>query len=255
MSSLFKLGAAVFGSSLSLFKKQCHAATDCDLKHPLVTPAEEPWFYDWDGRQNQCQQAKGVRNIFLIRHGQYQMQAPVKRLTNLGLLQADNLGRFLKKFIPTEFNLKEVDLQVYNSPVVRAEQTRKRAMIQSGLCNVCAITDNRLAEGCPIWPNPPYANYEVPWEDVNQVRSNLNDWFKEKMHRSASDRDSVELYFCHGNVTRFMTLKLLQMPLMRWSGFVVKHCSITWFKIFPDGRVSCVCMGDAGFLDIDQCTE
>jgi len=254
MSSLLKLGSAFFGgslTSLSLFKKQSLAAPDCG--HPLVEMREEPWNYNWDGRHGQnC--GTGVRNIFLIRHGQYQTRAPVMRLTNTGLYQADRLGEFLKKFIPTEFDLNAVDLQVFNSPVIRAEQTMKRAMIKSEICNARSVTDNRLAEGCPIMPNPGYEGYEPCWQDVKFMRDNLNDWFRERMHRSSSNRDSVELYFCHGNVTRFLTMKLLQMPLCAWSRFTVKHCSISWFKIFPDGRVSCVTLGDVGFMDLDYWT-
>jgi len=265
MSALLKLGSAVFGgslTSLSLFKKQSFAETSfgpprspcrpssSSSEHPLVTPASESWHWNWDGRQNNPGCYSGVRNIFFIRHGEYETEARVAQLTDRGVKQARMLGTFLKKFADKEFpNLRDMDVRCYHSGVLRAEQTCSEAMkVCSGL-DLKPRLENRLAEGWPMYPSPSFEGALPCNQEVVQCRNRLNSFFQERMHRSSCNQDTFELYFCHGNVARFLTLKLLQMPLLAWSRFIIGHCGITWIRIFPDGRVSCLTYGDTGFLD------
>ena len=259
MSALLKLGSAVFGgslTSLSLFKKQSFADADC-RPIALHSVPNYSWNYNWDGRQNfqKDGQSKGTRNLLFIRHGQYQKNTLQKSPTQLGGYQAVKLGEFLNKF-KDEFDLEEMDVKVYHSSMKRAVETHDIAMKQCEFpCDYKVIVEPRIVEGCPMVPDPPYPNYDVPVDMIKEVRNNLNSFFKDIIHRSNTDKNSFEMYFCHSNVIKFLTLKLLQLPLNAWSRFNIKHCSITWFRIFSDGRVSCLTFGDAGFLEYANCTD
>ena len=262
MSALLKLGSAFFGgslTSLSLFKKQSFAEADCqqNLNFQVHQAKTVPWKYNWDKRQDQVingVKPTGVRNLFFIRHGQYKTLTPFKFLSDLGIEQAVYLGRFLKQFKDT-FDLEQMEVKIYTSPMNRAKQTCKIAMEYAKLDEqYVSIEEPRLEEGCPIYPDPPFDGWDPNIADVANKRTELNEFFKEHMHRSSSNKDSFELYFCHGNIIRFLTLKLLQLPLNAWSRFDLHHCSITWFRIFPNGKVSCLTYGDAGFLDVEKCT-
>ena len=278
MSSLLKLGSAVFGSSitsLALFQKQSFANSDCGPPsyfsqcnpppcspppqcppppcnpppprcNDLVSPADEPWAWNWDGRQNHPMR-QGTRNIFFIRDAHHDLEGRITQLTEKGMQQSQMLGRFLAKFATKEFNLCNMDVRCYHSGVLRAEQTCYEAM-KAGL-NLNMMMECRLAEGCPMYPNPRFPNYNPCSQDVQTCRNRLNSFVKERMHRSDCDMDTFELYFCHANVARFLTLKLLQMPLSAWSRLLIGHCGITWLKIHPDGRVRCMTFGDTGFFD------
>merc|ERR1712168_1167823 len=259
MSALLKLGSAVFGGSLtnlSLFKKQSFADADCK-PIALHSVPNYNWNYNWDGRQNfgKDGQSKGTRNVLFIRHGQYQKDTQHKSLTQLGRHQAVTLGGFLNKF-KEEFDLEEMDVKVYHSSMKRAFETCDIAMNQCDFpCDYDIICEPRIVEGCPIVPDPNYPSYNIPVEYIKEVRNNLNSFFKDTMHRSNKDEDSFEMYFCHSNVIKVLTLKLLQLPLNAWSIFKIKDCSITLFRIFSDGRVFCLTFGDAGFLEYTKCTD
>lgn len=256
MLTLLRLGSATLAGSLASLPSFVYADADCS-PIALHSVADYPWNYNWDRKQNFCvdKQSKGTRNLLFIRHGEYQKETKLQSLSQLGQTQAVQLGTFLNKF-KDEFRLEEMDMKVYHSTMRRAHETCRIALNQCDFpCNYDVIEEPRIEEGCPMLPDPNYPNYNPPVSIIKVVRNNLNSFFKERIHRSSTDKDSFELYFCHSNVIKFLTLKLLQLPLNAWSRFNIKHCSISWFRITPDGRVSCLTFGDAGFIEYKNCTD
>ena len=60
------------------------------------------------------------------------------------------------------------------------------------------------------------------------------------------EKDSHEVIVCHANVIRYFICRALQLPPEAWLRISLKHASITWLTIRPDGRVSVRGVGEAG---------
>lgn len=59
---------------------------------------------------------------------------------------------------------------------------------------------------------------------------------------------------CHGNVTRYLSLRALQLPTFAWLRLAVYNGSITILEIRPSGHVSLRCLGDVGHLSPELIT-
>ena len=68
------------------------------------------------------------------------------------------------------------------------------------------------------------------------------------------EKDSYEVIVCHANVIRYFICRALQLPPEAWLRFSLKHASITWVTIRPDGKISVRGVGDAGHFTPDKLT-
>lgn len=277
MPNLLKLASAAFGSgftSLSLFKKQSHARMDCENRlifNPRY-PENTSWYANWDGFHDvYCEseiKPKGVKNILFVKTAQHELFGPNKGLTELGKKQAEGLGKFLVE-LGKQFPIEQTDVKVVSSSEQYTQETAMIAM-NTAQYNLQGKEDSRLNHGIPLKPSP--VTYYVPTftdvdfiarakheketkEKTDEKRKQLDEFFAETFSRSTTDQNTFELYFCDKNIIHFLTMKLLQLPLNAWSRFRSLNCSITWFQIKPNGRVSCVTFGNNGFLSQELWTE
>ena len=282
MPNLLKLASAALGSgltSLSLFKKQCHARMDCENQVMFQPPYSEhtQWQQDWDGFHNEYalkggearkDKPKGVRNIIFVRSAQHKICGSDTGLTDTGKKQAEEFGKFLAG-LGNQFPIEETDVKVVSSSEQFSQETAMKALNIAGL-NAKGELDSRLNSGTPLRPSPlsynepkilnmtykQRENYERETKErTDTKRKQLDEFFSETFFRSTNDRSTFELYFCENSIIYFLSLKLLQLPLNTWSRFSAHNCSIAWFKIKPDGRVSCVTFGNNGFLPQEMWTE
>jgi len=72
-----------------------------------------------------------------------------------------------------------------------------------------------------------------------------------------SESDTIvinEAIVCHGNVIRYFFMRALQLPPQRWLQLAVNNCSITHFRIFPTGKISCFQLGSDGHIPTCEVT-
>ena len=53
---------------------------------------------------------------------------------------------------------------------------------------------------------------------------------------------------CHANVIRYFVCRALQLPPEARLRMSLKHGSITWVTIRPDGRARISALGEAGYM-------
>uniref|UniRef100_A0A0N5ALJ4 Serine/threonine-protein phosphatase PGAM5, mitochondrial n=1 Tax=Syphacia muris TaxID=451379 RepID=A0A0N5ALJ4_9BILA len=179
------------------------------------------------------------RNIFLVRHGQYNMHTATKNLTALGREQAALLGKRLAA------SGKKFDLLIM-STMLRATETAK--IILEEMDPMETESDSLLEEGAPYPPEPCLHWYP------KQHGSRIEAAFRKYIHRASPKQkeDSYEIIVCHGNVIRYFICRALQFPPEGWLRFSLANTSITWLVISPNGQVVVHAIGDIGHLSTDK---
>jgi len=192
-----------------------------------------------------------TRHIFLIRHGQYNLQGFDDNehiLTELGRKQA----------LVTGLRLKELNLK-YN---ILLSSTMSRAMETADLVaqqlepGYRRDIDPMLREGAPIPPEPPISHWKPPAKQYLEDGSRIDAAFVKYFHRAEPEQklDSYEIIVCHANVIRYFVCKALQYPPEGWLRISLAHGSITYLMIRPSGRVVLKYMGNCGHLPVDLVT-
>ncbi len=228
---------------------------------------ETQWDYNWDKRHYEVYPENGeeaennngkkpkvpkaTRHLFLIRHGQYNLEGltdQARSLTNLGMTQAEGTGKRL-----AELNLPLT--YMVSSTMTRAIQTA--GLIRPSLPADLEIKANDpiLTEGDPYPPEPPSRH----WKSENAFHTEgarIEAAFRKYFHRAdfGQEKDSYEVIVCHANVIRYFVCRALQLPPEAWLRISLKHASITHVTIRPSGIVSIRALGDAGHFSPEKLT-
>lgn len=213
------------------------------------------WDPDWDRRhhryQHHLRHSLPTRHLILVRHGQYHVGAKSeadRTLTELGFEQADRTGARL-----ASFNLPLTNM--VSSTMIRALQTADQIAKHLPETTVVLKPDPLLCEGAPFPPEPRAGSFR-PELHYHVDSSRIEAAFRKYFHRADPDQsgDSFELVVCHANVIRYFVCRALQLPPEAWLRISLKHASLTWITIRPDGRASVRTLGDAGHLPPDKLT-
>lgn len=224
------------------------------------------WDYNWDRRdpshmveaskggedderfkmEVQLKKPKVTRHLFLIRHGQYNLDGKTDKeryLTEKGVEQAKTTGRRL-----VELN-HPYQLMV-RSTMTRALQTGEEILAQMKPGSLPFRDDSMLMEGAPCPPEPPSFCYSPESHEYFQDGSRIEAAFRNYVHRAdyRQTKDSYEILVCHGNVIRYFVCRALQLPPEAWLRINLSHASITWLSIMPSGCVSLRSLGDTGHM-------
>lgn len=190
------------------------------------------------------QKTKGVRHLFLIRHGQYNLtgEDDSKRfLTELGSQQGDLTGKRL-------LELGHPYSVIIHSTMTRARETAN--LVHKHLDNVPMIECNMLREGAPFPPEPPLKSWKPDHQQFFDDGARIEAAFRKYFHRADPKQleDSYEVIVCHANVIRYFVCRALQLPPEAWLRMSLHHGSITWISITPSGRVALRALGDCGHM-------
>ncbi|XP_015510470.1 serine/threonine-protein phosphatase PGAM5, mitochondrial-like isoform X1 [Neodiprion pinetum] len=190
------------------------------------------------------QKVTATRNLFLIRHGQYNTNGKTdceRILTNLGRIQAESTGSRL-----VELNYPYT--LIVRSTMSRAQETSK--IIEKNFPEVPTKDDSLLEEGAPIPPEPPVGHWKPENYQFFQDGARIEAAFRRYFHRAdpKQTQDSYTVLVCHANVIRYFVCRALQFPPEAWLRLSLNHASITWIRISPSGRVTLRCLGDTGHM-------
>ena len=141
-----------------------------------------------------------------------------------------------------------------SSNMSRAKQTA--ALIGQNLPSQLTVLpdDPLLREGGPYPPEPGFKWWSEQPYHVDGYR--IEACFRKYFHRADRDQeeDSFELVVCHANVIRYFVCRALQLPPEAWLRISLKHASVTWITIRPDGRCSIRALGEAGHIPPEKLT-
>ena len=199
---------------------------------------DENWDENWDGRAGA--KTKATRHLYLIRHGNYLIDAELKdekKLTELGIKQLNETGKYLQSL---GLNYSDVT----HSTLIRAIES----------CNIILNYlpkyipkkfDDDLCEGLPYVPIPRRQSLSVA-KDYDRIERAFKTYF----HRADPEQksDSHEIIVCHANVIRYFVCRALQVPPAAWLRMSLFHGSVTHVSIRPNGHVGVNTLGDIGFM-------
>jgi len=221
-----------------------------DMREPSKTPQQEEVVNTEDGSCSKPALPTASRHLILIRHGQYNLEGESDEeriLTALGREQARVTGERL-----AELGLPYTSLA--RSNMARAVETAK--IMTELLPDVPVLpTDSILREGAPIIPEPRVGSWRPDhYYETDGVR--IEAAFRKYFHRAhvSQEKDSYEIIVCHANVIRYFACRALQFPPEAWLRLSLRHASLTWMVIRPDGRVHCRALGEAGHFPPEQLT-
>lgn len=193
--------------------------------------------------QNLNSDDKGVRTIYLIRHGDYN-QSDEKdefvgnELNSLGVAQAKLLSSRLKS-MSVEFS------SLTSSTMTRARQTAM--LINEDFPELKLIQDSLICECTPpTWRKDIMA--EVDTTEKELCVANIESSFKKYFIPSPDENDRHDLIVCHGNVIRYLVTKVLKVDTMSWLQMSITNCSLTIIRVKPDGTMKLDTFSDYGHL-------
>ncbi|XP_069356638.1 serine/threonine-protein phosphatase Pgam5, mitochondrial isoform X2 [Maniola hyperantus] len=226
-----------------------HREPESIVKPPKSGKPEDENRYN---EQIEKAKAKAVRHLFLIRHGQYNLDGATDKervLTELGRQQADLTGKRLAS-LDIKWDL------IVRSTMTRAQETAK--IIEKHLAKDIQIKDCQLLEeGAPVPPEPPVGHWRPEPRQFFQDSARIEAAFRRYFYRAPPEQthDSYTLLVCHANVIRFFVCKALQFPPEGWLRISLNHGSITWVSILPNGNVVLRALSDTGHMDRQYITS
>lgn len=185
----------------------------------------------------------GSRTIYLIRHGQYNIDDDRdpdvgKELVPLGIAQTRLLSARLKS-MGVEFT------SLTSSTMTRARQT---AMIINEEFPELELHQSKIIRECtpPTWRNDIMVDESE--SDLNECVENLEKAFKKYFISSQDENDRNDIIVCHGNVIRYFVTKVLKVETMAWLQMSISNCSLTIVRIKPDGTMKLDSFSDSGHI-------
>ena len=199
--------------------------------------------------QGQETETKGIRTIYLIRHGDYNHEDERdpdvgKELVPLGIAQAKLVASRLKS-LPVKIT------SLISSTMTRARQT---AMIINQEFSELELQQYRLIRECtpPTW-RIDIMKREDPQELKNCMDS-LEIAFKKFFIPSPDNEDRNDVIVCHGNVIRYFVTKVLNVNTLSWLQMSIGNCSLTIVRIKPDGTMKLDSFSDSGHIPLNMQT-
>ena len=193
--------------------------------------------------QNSEVEKIGTKTIYLIRHGEYDINderdAFVGReLTPLGIAQTRLLATRLKS-MSVEFN------SLISSTMTRARQT---AMVLNQEFPELKLKQDSLIYECtpPTWRKDIMAGVDTTEKEL--CVANIEQAFKKYFIPSPDENNRHELIVCHGNVIRYLVTKVLNVDTMSWLQMSITNCSLTIVRIKPDGTMKLDTFSDYGHI-------
>ncbi|XP_044740364.1 serine/threonine-protein phosphatase Pgam5, mitochondrial isoform X2 [Chrysoperla carnea] len=219
------------------------------LFKPLKNATHSPEAENKINEQIEKYKAKFTRHIFLIRHGQYNLEGKTdqeRALTELGKKQAAYTGQ----------RLKELDLpitEIVRSTMTRAQETGSIIIKTLNLSGVPVFDCPLIEEGAPIPPEPGVGHWK-PEKYFYQDGARIEAAFRKYFYRApaSQEKDTYTVLVCHANVIRYFVCRALQFPPEAWLRLSLNHASITWISITPNGHVILRQLGDSGHMPVDS---
>jgi serine/threonine-protein phosphatase PGAM5 len=223
------------------------AALGAAIATAPVAPAAAPVAPPAQAADTTAAARKGVRHVYLIRHGQYDRADSIdsrvgNALNALGHEQARLLGARLAA------------MPVKPRILVSSDYTRARETADDigALLGMAAARDTLLQECYPPTGRPERDREEDPAEMALCERKLAEAW--ERYFVPSPQEDVHDILVCHGNVIRRLVLRALGCGAQNWLAMDIGNASLTVVAVRPDGTTRLVLFGDVGHLPVGKQT-
>ena len=195
-------------------------------------------------------ETKGIRTIYLIRHGDYNHEDERdpdvgKELIPLGIAQARLVASRLKS-LPVKIT------SLISSTMTRARHTAM--IINHEFPNLELQKDSMIRECTPPTWRKDIMEIEDP-EELKNCTDNLEEAFNKFFIPSPDEEDRNDVIVCHGNVIRYFVTKVLKVNTMAWLQMTISNCSLTIVRIMPNGTTKLISFNDVGHIPPNLQTE
>jgi serine/threonine-protein phosphatase PGAM5 len=231
------VGRAFAGGALLLLSAAIAAAAPVSsalVAVPTVTAAATP-----------APAARGMRTLYLVRHGLYDENDPRGAFTGMELVEA---GRAQARAVASRLAGLPAHVDaIYSSDMTRARQTAE--IIAAALPGRVPRAFHDLSECTPPTPRQDIMKNLRPGEADScamQMDSAFAHYF-----RPSPTADSVEVLVCHGNVIRYLVCRALGVDRMVWLSMGITNCSLTVIQVRPDGTMRLLSFNDVGHLPLE----
>ena len=190
---------------------------------------------------------KGIRYVYLIRHGFYDhVESADDRTENgindLGREQARLLGRRLAG-LPIKPRV------LVSSDLTRARQTADEI---GAILGITAQRDSLIAECSPSSSRHGF-DEEHDAQEMAQCAANLEAAWS-RYFTLSPERDTHDLLVCHGNVIRWFVNRALGNDVRHWTSLDIGNASLTIVAVRPDGTTRLVMYSDVGHIPVAKQT-
>ena len=185
--------------------------------------------------------ARGVRYLYLVRHGMYDRVEDVDDRVGNGL---DALGRDQARLVAARF----AALPVRIATLVCSDLTRARETADAigRALDLVPVPDSLLRECTPTAGRAESMGRQAD-EDAKQCAVQLEAAWK-KYVRPAPDADVRDVLVCHGNVIRWFVARALGLDPGGWARMDIGNASVTVIAVAADGTARLAAFSDVGHL-------
>lgn len=184
-----------------------------------------------------------VRNLYLIRHGEYEHDENCDEEIGCGL---DAVGREQARLVAARLDAMPVIFtSLQTSPMTRARQTADLIAAQMPELVPQVFADIREC-------TPPTRRQDVmdglkPGEAA-ACEAQLQQAAARLLAPAVGDHDAHDIVVCHGNVTRYLVCRALDVDPAAWLGMSIANASLTIIQVKADGSCKLVAFADSGHI-------
>jgi serine/threonine-protein phosphatase PGAM5 len=186
------------------------------------------------------------RTIYLVRHGQHDVNHP----------EADEMGGGLTKLGVLQAQITAVRLR--SLPVVAIHYSSLRRTTETASIIAHDHPDIPVRKTRLLWECIPFVptafadqfNRQYATEELSAGRFQAYRVFTRFFRRSLG-ADKSEIIVSHGNLIRYLVLRALGASPAGWTNLDICNCGITEIGIEEDGRMVLVSYNDTGHLPPD----
>ena len=189
-----------------------------------------------------------VRNLFLIRHGEYVHDDTCDEEVGCGL---DELGREQARLVAARLDgLPLAFTSLQSSPMTRARETA--AIIAAHFPELAHRIEGDIRECTPTTRRQDVMAGLKPGE-AGECDAQL-EAAAARLLLPAGSADENDIVVCHGNVIRWLVCRALAVDPQAWLGMSIANCSLTVIQVKADGSCKLVAFADSGHIPWSQTT-
>ncbi len=188
-----------------------------------------------------------VRNIYLIRHGEYEHGVDTP---DEGELVA--LGRQQTRLVAARLDAQPVTItSIQASTMNRARETAE--LIASRFPGLEPALHDDIRECTPATTRQDIMDDLEPGE-AEACEAALEAAWARIFRPATADADEHDVIVCHGNVIRWFTARVLANDPLNWLEASIANCSLTVVQVRADGSTKLISFADSGHIPWEMTT-
>jgi serine/threonine-protein phosphatase PGAM5 len=184
-----------------------------------------------------------IRNLYLIRHGEYVKEKDCDEDTCCAL---DPLGRQQARLVAERLDaMPVVFTSLQASAMARARQTGEIIAAQLPEVPLHVVRDVRE---CTPTTHRQDIMADLEAGEAEACVEQLTTAWSRLFRPAEGAADQHDIVVCHGNVIRWCVCRALGVDPQAWLGMSIANCSLTIIQVRADGSCKLVAFADSGHI-------